>query len=155
MKKVHLKSAIPIYIAAAVWLIMGLIFHWVGLIPACIVIIAVMPGFLPFIPWIIVWAALLAFIGTCAGLCFDLTKPRMDWLNEIQAIKSGFNQVLSLLAYIGVLGTLTVGSVLLYRFTSIKPILWAVLMAAVLLLLCGLVWLWLRRCMRHYETIGE
>ena len=44
MKKVHIKSAIPIYIAAAVWLVMGLIF----------------PKFLMKLPGLLVTAALSA-----------------------------------------------------------------------------------------------
>ena len=49
MKKVHIKSAIPIYIAAAVWLVMGLIF----------------PKFLMKLPGLLVTAALS--VGTYFG----------------------------------------------------------------------------------------
>ena len=50
MKKVHIKSAIPIYIAAAVWLLMGLLF----------------PKFILKIPGLLVTAALSAGLGFAA-----------------------------------------------------------------------------------------
>ena len=54
MKKVHIKSAIPIYIAAAVWLLMGLLF----------------PKFLLKLPGLLVTIALSAGLGFAATKVF-------------------------------------------------------------------------------------
>lgn len=54
MKKVHIKSAIPIYIAAAVWLVMGLLF----------------PKFLLKIPGLLVTIALSAGLGFASKKLF-------------------------------------------------------------------------------------
>ena len=134
-------------------LIMALFFHWIGLVPACVLAAVLIPGFVGHALLMLLWGMMLAFIGTVLGIILDVKKPRLDWINETQAIKSGFIQLISLLIYFVLLLLLGAGSFLLVSVGISMPAYTAILTGA-LLLLCLLFGLWLRRQTRAYEAIG-
>ena len=135
-------------------LLMALFFHWIGLVPACILPAVLIPGFAVYSLLMLLWGMMLAFIGTGLGLILDVKKPRLDWINETQAIKSGLNQGISLLIYFVLLILLGGGSVLLLLFGGVSMPVYVVLLTAALVLLCLLIWLWFRRQTAAYESIG-
>ena len=136
-------------------LIMGLILQGIGLIPACLLIAFGVPGMTAYAPLVLLWSFLLSFIGTCAGLAVDLNKPKMDWLNEVQAMKSGFNQIISLLIYMAMLGILVFASYLLIDKRIVPVESYGYALTGMLLIFCVLAWLWLNHNVKYYERIGE
>ena len=136
-------------------LIMGLILQGIGLVPACLLIAFGVPGMAAYAPLVLLWSFLLSFIGTCAGLAVDLNKPKMDWLNEVQAMKSGINQVISLLIYMAMLGILAFASYLLIDKRIVPVESYGYALTGMLLIFCVLAWLWLNHNVKYYERIGE
>jgi len=136
-------------------LIMTLFFHWIGIIPPCILAAVMIPNFFGPALLMLVWGMMLAFIGTSLGITLDVKKPRLDWMNETQAIKSGFNQLISLLIYFVILILLGAGSFLLLSLGGVPVPVYAALLTGVLLLFCVLTGLWFRRQTAAYEAIGE
>ena len=134
-------------------LIMALFFHWIGLVPACVLAAVLIPGFVGHALLMLFWGMMLAFIGTALGLILDVKKPRLDWINETQAIKSGFIQLISLLIYFVLLLLLGAGSFLLVSVGISMPA-YAAILTGALLLFCLLFGLWLRRQVGTYEAIG-
>ncbi len=136
-------------------LLSALFFHWIGLIPACILAAVMIPGFAAHALLMLLWGMLLAFIGTSLGLILDVKKPRLDWINETQAIKSGLNQLLSLLIYFVLLILLGLGTFALVYLGGVSMPVYAVLLTGALLGMSLLVWMWFRRQTAAYEAIGE
>ena len=134
-------------------LIMALFFHWIGLVPACVLAAVLIPGFMGHALLMLLWGMMLAFIGTVLGIILDVKKPRLDWINETQAIKSGFIQLISLLIYFVLLLLLGAGSFLLVSVGISMPA-YAAILTGALLLFCLLFGLWLRRQVGTYEAIG-
>ena len=136
-------------------LLMALFFHCIGLIPACVLTAVMIPGFGLYPLLMFFWGILLAWIGTCTSLALDVGKPKMEWINEVQAIKSGANQLISLVIYLVVLGLLGLGTYFLVTRNLFSLSSYALVLTAALAVIGALAGLWLRHNIPAYEEIGE
>ena len=133
-------------------LYMGLTFSWAGLPLPCILCAVLIPGFLPYAFLCFLWAALLGYFGTCTGLAIDISRPKMDWINETQAVKQNYNQLFSLLLYMVLLGIIAGGSVAVL-LNGMDPKLYAVLLTVLLFVFAALARLWLAKKTAVYAAI--
>ncbi len=133
----------------------AVIFQEIGILPAIVIIAVLVPNFLLYDAMILAWGAMLAFFGACLGLLIDVSKPKMDWINETQAIKSGFNQIISLLVYLAMLVIIGIGVYFTMSSEGLTMEIFAVLMTVFLAVICVVAWLLVRRSARAYEKIGE
>ncbi len=133
----------------------AVIFQVIGIIPAAVMTGIMIPGFWKYAVMMLVWGSLLAFIGACLGLIIDVTRPRMDWINETQAIKSGTNQVISLLVYIVILGLIAVGSVFALGKPFFTVPVFSLILTGILLLLSLGSYAWVGHMTKAYDRIGE
>ncbi len=92
----------------------GVLFSLIGVIPPPIICAVLIPGYLPYALLSFLWAALLAYIGSALGLIIDLSRPRLDWINETKAIKSNMNQIFGLLLFFVILGLNVAAVIVLY-----------------------------------------
>ena len=133
-------------------LYMGLIFALIGLPIPCILLGIVIPGFWPYAILCFIWASLLAYFGTCVSLAIDLGKPKLDWINEAQAIKQNMNQLFGLLIYIVVLGLLAAGSVV-SLLNGMTTTVYVIALTGILIVFALLSRLWLGKRMPAYALI--
>ncbi len=136
-------------------LLTAVFFQVIGIIPAVVMIGIMLPGFWLYALMVLVWGSLLAFVGACLGLIIDVTRPKMDWINETQAIKSGANQLLSLLAYILILGLIAVGTVFAVDMPFFTPPVFCAILTGILALLALGCYIWVGHMVKAYDRIGE
>ena len=132
----------------------SLFFAMIGILPPPIICSLVIPGFLRYAALMLLWSAMLAYSGTAAGLAIDLSKPRMDWINENQAIKQNMNQILGLLLVFVVLGAAAALIVILFTRGVSDPVLVAAETACLLAVCCGFRF-WLKKAERCYVHIED
>lgn len=133
----------------------AVLFQVIGIIPAVVMVGIMLPDFWLYAVLILVWGSLLAFIGACLGLIIDVTRPKMDWINETQAIKSGANQLLSLLAYFLILGLIAVGTFFAVDMPFFTPPVFCSILTGILALLALGCFIWVGRMTKAYDRIGE
>ena len=132
----------------------SLFFAAIGILPPPIICSLVIPGFLPYAALMFLWSAMRAYSGTAAGLAIDLGRPRMDWINENQAIKQNMNQILGLLVVFVVLGAAAALVVVLYLRKVSDPVMIAA-ETACLLAVCFGFRFWLLKAERAYRHIED
>ncbi|MDR2712485.1 MAG: hypothetical protein LBB91_05160, partial [Clostridiales bacterium] len=102
---------------------------------------------------IIILPQTLTVLLACSGLMLNLIFPKLDWLNEIQAVKQGVSAVISIIGAIGLLIGLTVLYVFAFsNIMSITAYLW--LAAAIFAATSALFSLWLAKAgVRRFEEL--
>ena len=133
-------------------LIAAMFFSLLGIIPPPFICAVIIPGFGLYALLMFLWSALLAFIGAVLGLIIDLSKPRLDWINETKAIKSNMNQIFGLLLFL-VLLALDTGAVVLLFIAGLDHKLIILAETALLVLLSVISWLALKRRAPSYNRI--
>ncbi len=134
---------------------MGLIFQCAGVLPAVVLMLIMMIDFWPYILLIMCWSILLAFVGSCLAVVIDASRPKMDWLNETEAIKSGFNQVINLLTGLAVAIVTGVATYLLLFELEVSVLISGLCITALLLLFCLLAFLMVKNAEKAYDRIGD
>ncbi len=130
----------------------GLFFSMLGVLPPPMICLILIPGFGSYALLMLLWTGLLAYCGTAAGLAIDLGRPKLDWINENQAIKQNMNQILGMLLIFVVLGIFGVSAVVLFGM-DLDVRLLAVIETAILALMGLAFTLWLKKASKAYGRI--
>ncbi len=133
-------------------LIAALSFSLIGVIPPPIICALIIPGFGLYALLVLLWSALMAFIGTVLGLTIDIGKPRLDWINEAKAIKSNMNQIFGLLLFMVILALNTVGIIFLFGANLSNTLIIAA-ETAFLVLVSVISWVFMLRRIPSYRKI--
>ncbi len=132
----------------------GFFFSMIGVILPPVICAIAIPGFGTYSLLVFLWSAMLGFIGSNLGLVIDLSKPRLDWINEARAIKSNMNQIFGLLLFMGLLALDVLFVIWLYGM-SFEPLHIILAETAFLILLSLISYLILRRAAPSYAGIEK
>lgn len=94
--------------------------------------------------WLLILPQLFGFVMALLGLWANLRHPRLDWINETQAVKQGFAVMIAMFGGWGLLVIPVAAGIFLARFEW-AAVLLPLAFAAVLALLALLLWRWLCR----------
>ena len=124
-----------------------------GVAAASIVMIVMFPVFFREILMAMALCVLFSFANSVIALNRDIRKPRLDWVTEQEAVKQNFGVLISMLLSWGMLIALAGLTVLLVTAgLGILPVFG--ILAAVLAVLCALLWRRLGRVTEKYYCAG-
>lgn len=105
------------------------------------------------IVWLLVLPQLFGLVMALLGLWANLRHPKLDWINETQAVKQGFAVMIAMFGGFGLIAIPVVAGIFLARFDwglVVLPLAFALVLAALALVL----WRWIhRRGSRLYEAL--
>ena len=105
---------LPVRGSTCLWakFLSGYIFSIIGIAIVTIVGMIALPKFCLIFALTALWSLLMCLIDCIIGIIIDVSRPRFHWNTEQEAMKQNFNQVLTMLIgmlIIGLLGFLTYG----------------------------------------------